>query len=88
MTPRKLLTATPAMVAPPGFLAGIAALLTDRRVEPGERIFEKGDLGDCLYIIEAGRVRVHDGDRILGHLEKHQFFGELSLLDAEPRSAS
>lgn len=69
-------------------LAGIATLLTDRWVESGERIFEKGDLGDSLYIIEAGRVRVHDGDRILGQLEKHQFFGELSLLDAEPRSAS
>ena len=57
-------------------------------MESGERIFEKGELGDCLYVIEAGRVRVQDGDRILGHLGKHQFFGELSLLDAEPRSAS
>jgi CRP-like cAMP-binding protein len=69
-------------------LAGIATLLTERWAEPGERIFEKGELGDCLYVVESGQVRVQDGDRILGHLSKHEFFGELSLLDAEPRSAS
>ena len=73
---------------PHEILAGVATLLTERWAEPGERIFEKGELGDCLYVIESGRVRVQDGDRILCHLEKHQFFGELSLLDAEPRSAS
>jgi hypothetical protein len=69
-------------------LAGIATLSTERWAEPDERIFEKGELGDCLYVIESGQVRVQDGDRILGHLGKHDFFGELSLLDAEPRSAS
>lgn len=69
-------------------LAGIATLLTERWVEPGEPIFEKGELGDCVYVIESGCVSVHDGDRVLGHLGKHEFFGELSLLDAEPRSAS
>lgn len=73
---------------PHEILAGIATLLTERWAEPGERIFEKGELGDCLYVIESGRVRVQDGDRTLGYLERHQFFGELSLLDAEPRSAS
>jgi CRP/FNR family transcriptional regulator, cyclic AMP receptor protein len=73
---------------PHEILAGIATLLTERWTEPGERIFEKGELGDCLYVIESGQVRVQDGDRILGHLGRHEFFGELSLLDAEPRSAS
>jgi CRP-like cAMP-binding protein len=33
-------------------------------------------------------VRVYDGDRTFCHLKDRQFFGELSLLDAEPRSAS
>jgi CRP/FNR family cyclic AMP-dependent transcriptional regulator len=73
---------------PHEILAGVAVLLTERWIEPGERIFRKGDLGDCLYVIGSGRVRVHDGEQTLAHLEKHQFFGELSLLDAEPRSAS
>lgn len=69
-------------------LAEVANLLADRWAIPDERIFEKGDLGDCLYVIASGRVRVHDGDRVLAHLGQNQFFGELSLLDSEPRSAS
>ena len=67
---------------------GVASLLAERCALPGERILEKGDAGDCLYVIASGRVRVHDGDRILTHLGPNQFFGELSLLDSEPRSAS
>lgn len=69
-------------------LARVAALLTERWAAAGERIIDKGEIGDCLYVIASGRVRVHDGDRTLLYLEANQFFGELSLLDAEPRSAS
>jgi hypothetical protein len=69
-------------------LLGVATLLTEVRATVDEPIIEKGDLGDCLYVIASGRVRVHDGDRTLRHLDRHQFFGELSLLDAEPRTAS
>ena len=69
-------------------LVGVASLLTERWVIAGERIFEKGELGDSLYIIGVGRVRVHDGDRIFREMIPHEFFGELSLLDSEPRSAS
>lgn len=69
-------------------LVEVASLLTDRTVAPGERIVEQGELGDCLYIIASGGVRVHDGERTLARLAAKQFFGELSLLDAEPRAAS
>lgn len=69
-------------------LAGVAALLTEQEAEPGERIVEKGELGDCLYVIASGRMRVHDGDRTFQQLGTHQVFGELSLLDARPRAAS
>jgi len=69
-------------------LVEVATLLTDRWASSGERIVEQGELGDCLYIIALGGVRVHDGERTLAHLESKQFFGELSLLDAEPRAAS
>ena len=73
---------------PHQILARVALLLTERAFAAGEQIIGKGDLGDCVYVIESGRVKVHDGERILGHLGQHQAFGELSLLDAEPRSAS
>jgi hypothetical protein len=69
-------------------LAGLALLVSEREALPGECIFAKGDLGDCLYVIAHGRVRVHDGDQTLNELGDHAFFGELSLLDAAARSAS
>ena len=69
-------------------LASIALLLTERRLAAGERVFDKGELGDSLYVIADGRVRVHDGDRTLREMSQNDFFGELALLDSEPRSAS
>ena len=69
-------------------LADIAGLLSERHVEAGETVVTKGDVGDCLYVIASGAVSVLDGDRMLARLGKNQFFGELALLDAEPRSAT
>lgn len=69
-------------------LLDVAARLTARTVAPGEDIVLQGELGDCLYLVASGLVRVHDGDRILARLGRSQVFGELSLLDAEPRAAS
>lgn len=69
-------------------LADVAALLEEVEVPAGEPIFHKGDLGDSLYIIVAGKVRVDDGDRLLNYLGERDVFGEMALLDAEPRVAS
>jgi CRP/FNR family cyclic AMP-dependent transcriptional regulator len=41
-----------------------------------------------MFIIYSGSVRVHDGEHTLAELKTRDFFGELSLLDTEPRSAS
>ena len=41
-----------------------------------------------MYIIVDGRVRVHDGDQTIAYLGARDIFGELAVLDAEPRSAS
>lgn len=51
-------------------------------------VFEKGDVGDSLYIVVRGRVRVFDADETLEELGEHEIFGELALLDPAPRSAS
>lgn len=69
-------------------LADIAAILEEVEAPRGELIFAKGDLGDSLYIIVDGKVRVFDGERTLGLLGERDIFGELALLDPEPRSAS
>jgi hypothetical protein len=69
-------------------LLGVASLLGDRRACPGEDIVRKGDVGDSLYVIAAGSVRVHDGERTLAHLGERDYFGVLSLLDHAPQGAT
>jgi CRP/FNR family cyclic AMP-dependent transcriptional regulator len=73
---------------PDTLLAEISAVLEEVRFKAGERIFAKGDLGDCLYIIAGGQVRVHDDERPLNTLGAGDIFGEMSALDPEVRSAS
>jgi CRP-like cAMP-binding protein len=69
-------------------LAEVASILEEVDVKAGETIFEKGDPGSCMYIIFAGRVRVHDGPRTLEERGERDVFGETALLDPEPRPAS
>lgn len=69
-------------------LAAVASILEVVEVTAGTTIFAKGDLGNAMYIIVAGEVRVHDGDHTFDHLGARDVFGEMALLDAEPRSAS
>lgn len=69
-------------------LLELAAGVEEIEVRLGERIIEKGELGSSLYIVVDGSVRVHDGDRELRVLGCREIFGELSVLDPQPRSAS
>ena len=69
-------------------LAEVAVLLEEVPLNAGQTIIEKGDLGDCMYIIVAGEVRVHVRERTLNNLQAGDLFGEMAVLDAEPRSAS
>lgn len=59
----------------------------------GERVVQKGDVGNVFYIIRSGQVKVHDiglGDSLLEDqiLEEGEAFGEMSLLSGEPRMAN
>lgn len=69
-------------------LADIAAILSEVAAEAGEVILQKGEVGDSMYIIIEGRVRVFDDDRTIARLGERDIFGELALLDPEPRFAS
>lgn len=59
---------------------------------PNEVVFCQGDLADCAYLIESGRVSIYlekDGEEIpLKILGEGEVFGEMSLIDNAPRSAS
>jgi CRP/FNR family transcriptional regulator, cyclic AMP receptor protein len=59
----------------------------------GEVIFKEGDPGNVMYILQAGKVnikkKVENGEKLLKVVEmEHDFFGEMSLLDGSPRSAT
>lgn len=69
-------------------LAQIALITDELQVEEGDEVFHEGDLGDALYFVIDGTVRIHSGADELALLGERQVFGEMSLLDSEPRSAS
>jgi len=74
-------------------LESIASLLIERKFPKNKTIVEEGLPGDYMYVIREGRVKVTklsgDGrEKILEMLESGSFFGEMSLLDSAPRSAS
>jgi CRP/FNR family cyclic AMP-dependent transcriptional regulator len=61
-------------------------------IEAGRIIFEEGETGDTMYIIQKGRVKitkkVDDVDKILMVLGKGDFFGEMALIRQTPRTAT
>lgn len=70
------------------FLVRLASIMDELAFPAKHTIFTQGQEGRSLYILVSGRVKVHIGDRELARLETGACFGEMSLFDAEPRSAS
>lgn len=73
---------------PEHVLVDLASIVQEERVPEASCIFNKGDEGYCMYIIYEGSVKIHDGQVEFARFGRKDFFGELSLLDPEPRSAS
>ena len=74
-------------------LEELLRLLERHTIPKGEVIFHKGDPGDAMYVIESGRVQISLQDEagrevVLRHYGPGQIFGEMSLLDESPRSAT
>lgn len=53
----------------------------------GASIVDEGTMGVGFYLILDGRAEVRKGSKVLATLGKGQFFGEMSLIDEQPRSA-
>lgn len=58
------------------------------RVQKGETIFYKGTVGSQMYVVLGGKVAVMDGDKLLAELRTGDTFGEMALINSEPRSAT
>lgn len=58
----------------------------------GEAIVRQGELGDCMYVVQSGKVQVVQstpiGEQHLAYLETGDFFGEMSVFEKETRSAT
>ena len=73
--------------------ARIAGAMRARVLSPGEIIMREGEAGSSVYIVELGAVEVtvdvpDRGPRIMARLGTGDFFGEMSLLTGDPRSAT
>jgi HEAT repeat protein len=73
---------------PEHVVAGLYPKLQPLEPEEGEVVFARGDVGDSLYIVTEGSVRVHDGDVTIATLGENQVFGEFTVLQAAERTAS
>jgi len=67
--------------------------LVVRSYAPGEILFHEGDIGRALFILETGRVEISrltpdGGTQQMAVLNPGDYFGEMSLLDERPRSAT
>ncbi len=66
----------------------LANSIGEVEVKKGQDVFLEGDEGDAMYGIISGAVLIHKGGRDLATLRETQYFGEMAILDNEPRSAS
>ena len=69
-------------------LATIAEIAEEQPFAAGEPVFTEGEPGDALYLVVEGAVKVHRGDKQLAQIGIREVFGEMAMLDSEPRSAS
>src|SRR5262245_10843133 len=67
-------------------------MITLSRYEAGDVIIQENDVGDTAYVIDHGQVEVSkqlDGQHVhLAYLGAGEIFGEMSLVDEKPRSAT
>ena len=68
-------------------LADIAALLEEETFEKGQYIVNEGDLGKEMYMIVKGEVEVVAGGNVVAVMKDGAGFGEMALIDSQPRSA-
>jgi CRP/FNR family cyclic AMP-dependent transcriptional regulator len=57
-----------------------------RRLGAGDVVFEKGTHGESMYILASGTVALTDGGRTLDTIHAPSLFGELALIESQPRA--
>ena len=62
--------------------------MQEKLFNKGDVIFNKGETGDTFYRVIAGSVEIVDDGKQLVVLKEGQYFGEMAILEAYPRSAT
>ncbi len=64
----------------------------EKKLAPGEILFNEGDKGDAMYLIREGKIKITKGrgadEKVLAVLKEGDFFGEMAIIDGSPRSAT
>lgn len=68
-------------------LADIASLLEEEVHEKGQYVVSEGDLGKELYIIIKGEIDIVKGGERIDVMKAGGSFGEMAIIDSQPRSA-
>jgi CRP-like cAMP-binding protein len=55
---------------------------------PGSVVFNKGDTGQCMYIVQSGVIEMKIGDKVVEVVGPNEAIGFMSMIDAAPRSSS
>lgn len=74
-------------------LENLCRAIKVRQFKAGATLFQKGDEGDAMYLIDDGAIEIYTSDvsgedKVLRTCYSGEIFGEMSLLDGQPRSAS
>ncbi len=69
-------------------LSHLCSVIKEENYRRNQAIFEKDTIGDSMYVILNGKVKIHQDSHIYGELLEGDCFGEYALLDNETRSAS
>jgi len=73
----------------PRYLKRLADRMDDQRFMEGASIVRFGDIGDTFYVIVEGEAKVlAPSGRVVNRMRPGEFFGEISLLDGGPRTAT
>jgi CRP/FNR family transcriptional regulator, cyclic AMP receptor protein len=65
-----------------------SAFARERSYDSGEIIEKEGGSGVAFYLITNGSVEVRKSEKLVSKLGRGQFFGEMALIDKQPRSAT
>jgi hypothetical protein len=68
-------------------LAPLAHVAEVESYSAGETVFDEGEPGDALFVVVRGMVSITKGERVLARVGPNETFGEMSVLDEQPRSA-